>query len=296
LLRKFALDEPETVGEASSLLSQYGESAKILAGGTELLLAMKQGVLRYDHLINIKKIPGLNHLDYDEKADLLRMGTLVTHRTLETSDLIKKKFPLIVEMERQIANIRVRTQGTIGGNLCWADPRSDVLILFLALGARLRAVGPDGERIIPLEEFIRGYYETVLRGEEVLTEIQMPALPTNSAGAYLRFTRGERPIVGIAAVLTLGSEREGIKDAVISVGCDNPPVRAREAEEHIRGKSIDECLGGLKRVGETAAKDLDVKDDYHASGWYKKEMVHVMVGRAIQKAIQNAQSKMKNVK
>ncbi len=288
MLRRFALEEPETLGEASSLLSQYGESAKILAGGTELLLAMKQGVLRYDHLVNIKKIPGLDQWHYDEKAGLLKMGTLVTHRTLEISDLIKKKFPLIVEMERQIANIRVRTQGTVGGNLCWAEPRSDVIILFLALGARLKVAGPEGERVIPLEGFLLGYYETVLKGEEILTEIQIPSPPANSGGAYLRFTRGERPIVGVAVVLALESQKKGTRDAVISLGCDNPPVRVRAAEESVRGKSIDECLRGLKRVGEIAAKDLDVKDDYHASGWYKKEMVQVMVGRAIQKAIQNA--------
>ena len=288
MLKRFALDEPETGGETTALLSQYGESAKILAAGTELLLAMKQGVLRYDHLISIKKIPGLDRLDYDEKARFLTMGTLVTHRTLETSDLIKQKFPLIVEMERQIANIRVRTQGTIGGNLCWADPRSDVLILFLALGAQVKAVGPEGERIIPLEDFIVGYYETVLRGEEMMTEIQIPALPANSRGAYLRFTRGERPIVGIAVLLTLDAKNEGIRNAVISLGCDNPPTRVREAEEYLRGKSMEECLNGLKKVGEIAAKDLDVKDDYHASGWYKKEMVQVMAGRAIQKAMRNA--------
>ena len=296
MLKRFALDEPETVSETSSLLSRYGESAKILAAGTELLLAMKQGVLGYEHLIYIKKIPGLDRLNYDENARLLTMGTLVTHRTLETSDLVKKKFPLIVEMERQIANIRVRTQGTIGGNLCWADPRSDVLILFLALGAQVKAVGPEGGRIIPLEDFIVGYYETVLKGDEVVTEIQIPALPINSRGAYLRFTRGERPIVGTAVLLTLDARNEGIRSAVISLGCDSPPVRVREAEEYIQGKSIDECLGGLKRIGEFAAEDLDVKDDYHASGWYKKEMVQVMVGRAIQKALKNSKCKMTDEK
>lgn len=296
MLKRFALDEPETVGETSALLSQYGESAKILAAGTELLLAMKQGVLGYEHLINIKKIPGLDRLNYDEKDCLLTIGTLVTHRTLETSDLVKKKFPLIVEMERQIANIRVRTQGTIGGNLCWADPRSDVLILFLALSTQVKAVGPEGERVIPLEDFIVGYYETALKGDEMVTEIQIPALPTDSRGAYLRFTRGERPIVGTAVLLTLDSKNTGVMNAVISLGCDSPPVRVREAEEYIQGKSIDECLGGLKKVGEIAAKNLDVKDDYHASGWYKKEMVRVMVGRAIQKALKNDKCKMKNAK
>ncbi len=296
MLKRFALDEPGTVEEASSLLLKYGESAKILAAGTELLLAMKQGVLRYDHLIYIKKIPGLDRLDYDEKARLLTMGTLVTHRTLETSDLVKKKFPLIVEMERQIANIRVRTQGTIGGNLCWADPRSDVLILFLALGAQVKAVGPEGERVIPLERFVVSYYETVLKGEEIVTGIQIPELPPNSKGAYLRFTRGERPIVGTAVLLTLDEKYEGIVNAVISLGCDSPPVRVREAEECLRGKSLDECLGELKRVGEISAKDLNVKDDYHASGWYKKEMVQVMVGRGIRKALQNDKCKMTNAK
>ena len=281
MLRRFNLDEPESLQEVSSLLSRYGERGKILAGGTELLLAMKQGVLRYEHLINIKKIPGLDQIRYEEKEGRLTIGTLVTHRTLEKSDLIKERFPLIVEMERQIANIRVRTQGTIGGNLCWADPRSDVIILLIALGARVKAVSSDGERVIPLEDFLIGYYETVLREDEILTEIEIPGMASDSKGAYLRFTRGERPIVGVAVVLTFGSGGEKIKDAVISLGCDNPPLRARAAEECMRENAVSEVLANLKRPGEVASKDLDLKDDFHASAWYKREMVQVMVQQAI---------------
>lgn len=284
MLRRFTLDEPESVKDVPPLLSSYGERGRILAGGTELLLAMKQGVLRYERLINIKKIPGLDQIHYDEKAGELSIGTLVTHRALEKSDLIKERYPLIVEMERQIANIRVRIQGTVGGNLCWADPRSDVIILLLALRARLRVVGSDGERVIPLEDFLVGYYETVLRDDEMLTEILIPHMPSSSSGVYSRFTRGERPIVGLAVILTFGPRNEEIKDAVISLGCDNPPVRVREAEEWIKGKAVNEALANLRRAGELAAKELDVKDDMHASAWYKREMVEVMVERAIQEA------------
>jgi len=284
LFRRFTLDEPELVKDVPPLLSSYGEKGRILAGGTELLLAMKQGVLRYEHLINIKKIPGLDQIRYDEKAGELRIGTLVTHRALEKSDVVKERFPLIVEMERQIANIRVRIQGTVGGNLCWADPRSDVIILLLALGANLNVVGSDGERVIPLEEFLVGFYETVLREGEMLTEIRIPSMPSNSSGVYSRFTRGERPIVGVAALLTFGPKKEEIKDAVISLGCDNPPIRVREVEEYVKGKAVSEVLASLKRAGELAAKKVDVKDDMHASEWYKREMVQVMVERAIREA------------
>ncbi len=281
---RFTIDEPESVKDIPPLLLTYGETGRILAGGTELLLAMKQGVLRYEHLIHIKKIPGLDQIHYDENAGGLVLGTLVTHRALEKSDLIKKRFPLIVEMERQIANIRVRTQGTLGGNLCWADPRSDVIILLLALGAKLTLFGTDGERVIPLEDFLVDFYETVLKEGEMLTAIRVPSAPSNTSGVYLRFTRGERPIVGVAALLTFGPKNEVIEDAAISLGCDHPPIRLKEVEEQIKGQAVSEVLANLKATGELVSKKLDIRDDMHASEWYKREMVQVMVERAVREA------------
>ena len=285
LLRPFTLHEPESVDSVLPLLSRYGDNGRILAGGTELLLAMKQGILGYDHLINIKHIPGLDEIDYDDKKGQLAVGPLVTHRALETSDLIKRKFPLIADMERHVANIRIRNAGTVGGNLCWADPHSDVATLLLAYRSRVKVVGSDGERVIELDDFLIDYYETALKEDEMLTEIHIPDSPPESCGAYLRFKLAERPTVGVAVILTFGPGDETITDANITLGCVNPtPMRAREAEEITRGKGIDEVLATVDSIGAVAAKESSPTDDIHASEWYKREMIRVMVKRTIQEA------------
>ncbi len=287
MVRRFTLDEPESIKDVSFLLSKYGDKGAILAGGTELLLLMKQGVVPYEHLINIKQMPGLDKISYDEKGGQLKIGPLVTHRALEKADVIQKRFPLMAEMERKIGKIRLRNVGTVAGNLCIADPHSDVETLLLALGARVKAVGLDGERVIPLEGFFIDYYETVLKKDEVLIEIQVPSLPPHSSGAYLRFAIAERPTVGVAVILTFEPQNEGIREAIITLGCVNPtPIRAREAEELIKGKAAGEVLANLERVGEIAAKESSPADDIHASEWYKREMVKVMVQRGIREAYQ----------
>lgn len=286
MLRRFTLHEPETVKDVPPLLSKYGDDGAILAGGTELLLVMKQGVARYEHLINIKNIPGLDRINYDEKGGYLKIGPLVTHRDLEKSNLIKEKFPVIVEMERQIGNIRVRNVGTVAGNLCFSEPRSDVGNLLLALKGRVKATGQNGEREINLEDFFVDIYENVLKEDEILTEIKIPPLPPNSSGTYLRFALSEWPAVGVAVILTLESkDDEGVKDATITLGSLNPtPIRARKTEEAIRGKTISEVLADLEKIGGIAAEEIDPIEDMHASEWYKRERVKVMVKRGIQKA------------
>ena len=285
MLRKFTLHEPEAIGDVPSLRLRYRDNGALLAGGTELLLVMKEGILRYEHLINIKRIPGLDGITYDESSGQLTIGALATHRALETSEVVREKVPLLVEMERQVGNIRIRNMGTVGGNLCWADPQSDVVTLLLALGARLKLVGLDGERVVGLEEFPVDYYETTLREDEILTEVQVPGVSSRASGAYCRFVRAERPTVGVAVVLTFGSENGGIEDAVITLGCVNPtPVRAREAEDAIRGKAASEVLASLERIGELAAKESSPAADVHASEWYKREVVKVMVQDAVREA------------
>lgn len=282
MLRRFTLDEPKSVNDVPSLLAKYGEDGAILAGGTELLLVMKQGMVRYKHLINIKNITGLDKLDYDEKEGNLIIGPLVTHGDLERSHLIREKFPVIVEMERQIGNIRVRNMGTVAGNLCFAEPRSDVGTLLTALKARVKALGSNGEREIVLEDFFVDFYETILEEDELLTEIRIPVLPPNSIGTYQRFALSEWPTVGVAVILTFESNDKGIKDAIITLGSVNPtPVRARRAEEATKRKAVSEVLANLEQIGDVAAKESNPLDDIHASEWYKRERIKVMVKRGI---------------
>jgi len=284
MLNKFQLHEPLSVKDVPSLLLNYGETAAILAGGTELLLVMKQGMVKYDHLINIKNISGMDKIVHDKNKGLLRIGPLVKHRDLETSDLVKEKWPVIVEMEKQVGNVRIRNMGTLAGNLCFSEPRSDVGTLLLALKAQVKAFGSGGERKIDLEEFFVDFYETSLKADELITEIRIPELPPGTTGTYQRFALSEWPTVGVAVILTFKRNGdESIRDAVITLGSVNPtPIRARKTEAALKGRGWSEVLAGLDEIGDIAAKEASPVDDIHATEWYKRERLKVMVKRGIQ--------------
>ncbi len=245
MLRRFRLEEPESVQEAAELLGRYGDSAKVYAGGTELLLAMKEGLVQYERLINVKTVKGLNEVKLDN--GIISIGALCTHHQLETAPLLKERLAALVELERNVANVRVRQAGTIGGNLCFAEPHADPGTLLLALGATLVAEKASARREVSAEDFFVDAYETALQEDEVLTEIRIPAPATTSAVAYLKFGYLERPSVGVALALTLNG---GIADAKIAVGCAGPaPRRVPEAETVIKGKSVEEARHNLADAG-----------------------------------------------
>jgi carbon-monoxide dehydrogenase medium subunit len=283
MLRRFHLHEPESIKDVPALLAKYGENGAILAGGTELLLVMKQGMVNYEHLININTISELDKIFYDPKEGVLRIGPLVTHRDLETFDLILQGWPVIVEMEKQIANIRIRNAGTVAGNLCFSEPRSDVGALLLALKTRVKVEGTQGERLINLDDFFLDFYETSMEQDEMLTEIQIPNMPQHSSGAYLRFALSEWPTVGVAVILTFDADKnDRINNAAIILSSVNPiPLRAQETEIAIKGSRIREVLAGLDEIGEIAKGEVNPIGDMHASEWYKREMVKTLVKRAI---------------
>jgi carbon-monoxide dehydrogenase medium subunit len=201
LLRRFEIHQPASVAEAAGMLARFGEDASLYAGGTELLLAMKHDVLRYKHLIDIKVIPGLDSVEL--KDGTIRIGATATHRSLERSPLLKSHLPVFVEMEHLVANTRVRNTGTLGGNLCFAEPHSDPATLLVALGARVIAEGPDGRREIPMDDFFAGAYETCLRSGELLTAVEVPTAKPQQRMAYLKFQVHERPMLGLALVLKI---------------------------------------------------------------------------------------------
>lgn len=288
MLRRFRLEEPESVKDASGLLARYGESARIYAGGTELLLAMKEGLVHYERLINIKKINGLDQV---RLADAIHIGALSTHHQLAGSKLLQVRLPAFVQMERNVANIRVREVGTIGGNLSFAEPHADPGTLLLVLGAKLIAEKASSKREIPIESFFSGAYETCLEADEMLTEIAVPLPPARVGVVYLKFGYLERPSVGMALLLALNGAGKSIADVRIAVGCVGPtPRRVEEAEEILKGKDFDEALRLILKAGEAASRASEAISDLHGSQEYKEHIVQVLLKRAFHQAFGQCQS------
>jgi carbon-monoxide dehydrogenase medium subunit len=274
------LEEPETVRQAAELLGRYGDSAKVYAGGTELLLAMKEGLVQYERLINVKAVKGLSGIKLEN--GVISVGALSTHRELETAPLIKQHLPALAELEHNVANVRVRQTGTIGGNLCFAEPHADPGTLLLVAGARLLADKSSSRREIAAEDFFVDAYETSLQEDEVLTEIRIPLPAPASAMAYLKFGYLERPSVGVAVALTFNG---GISDAKVAIGCAGPaPRRVPEAEQLLKGKSIEEATRNLPDAGAVAGRAAQAISDLHGSQDYKEHIVGVLLKRAFQRA------------
>jgi carbon-monoxide dehydrogenase medium subunit len=275
------LEEPESVQEAADLLSRYGDNAKVYAGGTELLLAMKEGLVHYERLINVKQLKGLNEVKLDNGT--VSIGALCTHHQLETAPLLKERLPALVELEKNVANVRVRQAGTIGGNLCFAEPHADPGTLLLALGATMVAQRSSSRREIAAADFFIDAYETSLAADEVLSEICIPVPAAKSGIAYLKFGYLERPSVGVAIALTLNG---GISDAKVAVGCAGPaPKRVAKAEAMLKGKSIDEARRNLASAGQAAGRAAQAISDLHGAQDYKEHIVGVLLKRAFQRAV-----------
>lgn len=283
MLRRFRLEEPESVRAASDLLAQHGETAKVYAGGTELLLAMKEGLVHYERLINIKNIPALDEIKLEDGA--IRIGALSTHRKLGTFPLLRGRLPAFVQMEHDVANIRVREVGTLGGNLSFAEPHADPGTLLLVLGAKLSAEKASSTREIPMDQFFVDAYETCLEPDELLTEIKVPLLPARSGVTYLKFGYLERPSVGVALLLALDGEGSSIADARIAVGCVGPrPKRIEEAEALLKGRGFDEASRLIVKAGEVAGQASEAISDLHGSQDYKEHIVQVLSKRAFHQA------------
>lgn len=281
MLRRFRLEEPESVAEAAELLGRFGESAKVYAGGTELLLAMKEGLVQYERLINVKKLTGLSDVTTADGA--LVIGALCTHHQLENSPVLKDKLPALTKLEQNVANVRVRQVGTIGGNICFAEPHADPGTLLIALGAKMIAEQSSSKREITAEDFFVDAYETALQADEVLTKIQVPIPAPNARSAYLKFGYLERPSVGVAVAFNLNGGVSGVR---IAVGCAGPaPRRVAEAEALLEGKSKDEALRHVAEAGAAAGRAAQAISDLHGSQEYKEHIVGVLLKRAFQSAL-----------
>jgi aerobic carbon-monoxide dehydrogenase medium subunit len=288
-MRNFDYLEPTTVAEACALLKQHGSEAKVFAGGSHLTILMKQGLYEPKSLVNIKKIPELKGIKYDAQEGLI-IGALVTHRELETSALVKEKFPVLCEAEKEVANIRVRNMGTVGGNLASGEPLTDLSQIFISLDGKAKITGPNGQRIIPVEELFVDFYTTTLDEDEILTEVVLPPLPPRSGIEYIRFSSSsvvDKPCVGVAVRLTLETGSEIVQGARIVLGCVGAtPVRARKAEALITGKKLTHELA--EEAGAVASRECSPTNDLRGSEEYKRAIVRTLVKRAAEKANERA--------
>jgi carbon-monoxide dehydrogenase medium subunit len=282
MISPFHLHRPTSIEQACSLLSQYGDQAKILAGGSELILLLKMSLTSAAHIVDIKGVAGLDRIEFESQSQTLKVGGLVTHRSLETSLVVLEHFPLLVEMEQQVANIRVRNVGTLGGNLCFAEPHADPGTLLTAFDGRIKVRSVRGERRLDIADFFVDYYQTALEADEILTEIEIPKLSRNWSGTYLRFCPGERPSVAVAILIEWA---EGVcADARLALGCVGPkPIRAREVEFDLRGKPAGEVSAGALESGRKIAFLCDPPADVWGSVDYKRQIVKTLVTRGLQK-------------
>jgi len=276
-LLPFDLHRAASVEEARELLVRYGEDAAVICGGTELLLLLKLGFAAYGHLVDIKGIESLGGVHVDDGA--LVIGSTVTHREIERSPLVLERLPALAAMARRVANIRVRSVGTLGGNLCFSDPHSDPATFLLALDAE---AAYDGRRV-PLADFLVGPYETALEHGQLLGAIHVPIPPPGTGVAHRKLAFHERPAATVAcAVRIADGVVEQARIAVGSVGAR--AVRAVESEDVLRGAAPDDraALAGAAHLAAGAAEPVD---DANGSADYKANLVRVLVDRCFREAV-----------
>lgn len=289
-MKPFEYLEPTTVKEACSLLKRAGGEARAFAGGALMTILMKQGLLQPKTLVNLKRIRELKGIGFDP-GEGITIGALVTHHELETSSVVKERLPLLCEVEREVANIRVRNMATVGGNLASGEPLTDLPQVFIALDARICVSSSSGERVMALEELYVDYYQTSLADDEIIVRVVIPPLPERTGIDYIRFSSSsvvDKPCVGVAARVTLGADRRACDTVRVVLGCVAPtPMRAKKAEALLAGKPLEPKL--IEAAGAAAATECDPTSDLRGSEAYKRGIVGVLVRRALAKAYERAQ-------
>jgi len=281
---RFNYLEPTTINEAISLLSQYNGKAKLIAGGTDLLVQIRNKSIAPEYVIDIGYITGLDYIEHNATQGL-SIGALTTIRALEQSDMLQKKYPVIADAAGKLGSAAIRNVATIGGNLCNAAPSADTAPPLIGLSAQAKIAGPDGERIVPLEDFFTGPGSSALKTGELLTEIQVPVPPPGTKGKYLKHGRSpvDLAVVGVAAIMILDAG-ETCRDIKIVLGAVAPtPIRAKKAEETLRGKKVEPSL--IEKAAQVASEEAQPITDVRASASYRTEMVRVFTRRALEQIV-----------
>lgn len=286
ILPEFTYLVPETLEEASKLAKEYDGKCKVMAGGTDIIVAMKEHVIAPEYIIDIKEIPGLDYLDYSPEEGL-KIGALTSLRTIEKSLLVQEKFRAVADAAHYVASTQVRSKGTMVGNLVNASPSADTVPILLAAGAVLTVYNGGKTREIAMNEFYTGFKKTALVPGDIVTKIRIPALKEGQKAAYLKHAvrkAMDLAIVGVAAVVTM--EGEICTDAKIALGAVAVnAIRAPKAEEILKGQILTEEV--LEQAAIAAMESCSPISDVRASAEYRKDMVRVFTKRAVKKAIES---------
>jgi carbon-monoxide dehydrogenase medium subunit len=282
----FDYHRPGTLDEAIGLLSRHGEQAKVLSGGMSLLPMLKLRLGSFEHLVDIGRIPGLEYIKED--GGFVRVGGATRQATLERSELIRTKYPILADALPLIADPLVRNRATLGGNLANGDPANDHPAIAIALGATLVLRGPKGERTVPANKFYKSLYTTALAPDEILTEVRIPLPPPHSGGAYEKLKRKTGDFAAAAVAVQLTLDRKGaVERAGIGLTSVAPiPVEAVDASKKIIGTVLDEK--SIDEAARLAAKAGSPSADRRGSVEYKREMTRVLATRALRRALQRA--------
>jgi carbon-monoxide dehydrogenase medium subunit len=288
-MRPFDYLEPKRLDEAVAALAEHGREAVLLAGGTDLLVALKAEVIRPRVVVNLKRIPGLAEMRAENGE--MRLGALTTVRAIEASANIRERFPALAEAAQCLGSVQIRHLATVGGNLCRAAPCSESAPPLMVFGARVRLVGPRGERTLPLEKFFTGPGQTALAVDEILTEIRAPTPAPGSGAAYLRHSI--RPLmdlalVNVAAWVALAPDGRSFADARIVLGSVAPtPIRAPRAEAALRGQAVE--AAALEQAAELAAEESQPITDVRGTDAYRRVMTRLFTRRTLERALARAQ-------
>ena len=284
-MNSFDYHAPTSLEETFDLLAAYGDDAHLMAGGTALVLLLQQGLVQPGHVVGLRKIADLHGIRRTD-AGGLEIRALATHRQAEKSADVQAYCPALGDNFARVATIRIRNQGTVGGNLAHADPAQDPPPMLIALGAQAVVASKSGQRRIPLDEFFVDYFETALEPGEVLLSVELPPLPAGTRVTYKKFlprTQDDYATVSVAAALRLGADHlcEDVRVALGAAG--TTPVHARNVEDALRGQRLD-----AQKIGEAAAlvrDEVDPLDDLRGSAAYKREMARVWTQRALQELL-----------
>jgi aerobic carbon-monoxide dehydrogenase medium subunit len=287
MIHDFTYLKPATLQEALIMLTDHQDESKIICGGQSLLIVMRQGLVVTDYLIDIKSLNELSYIHFNDGAGL-RIGAVTTHRAIEKSDLLGKKYPVLVEVEKRLASIQVRNWGTVAGNLAHGDSSGDLAPTFIALGARIKVGSSKGHREMSLEEFYTGLFETALNKDEMVLEVQVPPPAARTGTAYQKFNliQSDQGIVGVAATVTVDSGGSCRSARIVLSNAGVTPIRAKSAEQRLIGKKRTDRL--LEEAGEAAAGDGEPVSDIHASDEFRRHLIGVLTKRMVNQAWERA--------
>ena len=277
----FDFYQPATLAEASRLLKENGRGGRFLAGGTDLVIAMKEKGLLPKYIVDLKRVPGLSGIR--ENGDgTITIGALTTMYAIETSALIRKKYPFLAQSAAEVGSIQIRNRATVGGNMANATPSADVAPSLIALNAAGKIAGADGERTLRMEEFFRGPGQNAMNPDEILTEITIPKTSPQFVGEYIKFSPRDMmdlAYIGVAVAYNLARDKKCTGVRIVLGAVAPTPIRAKSSEALLEGHVLTEELAA--KVGDEAARESKPISDVRSSADYRRAMVGVMTKRAI---------------